>query len=63
MQFMNSNLDSLTKNLPDNDLKHLFQEFRRKCVKSVKQKRVYPYEYIHSFLRQVYLIKMIFVVV
>ena len=42
MQFMNLSLDSLVKNLSDNDFKH-FSE--------VKEKGVYPYENMNSFKR------------
>ena len=52
VQFMNSSLDALVKNLSDNDFKYLSQEFSGDLVKIVKQKRsvwVYPYEYTDSF--------------
>ena len=49
MQFMNSSLDSLVKNLSDNDFKSLSEEFSGEFLKLVKQKCVYPYEYIDSF--------------
>ena len=39
MQFMNSSLDVLVKNLSDNDFKHLSQEFSGDLLKLVKQKR------------------------
>ena len=45
MQFMNSSIDSLVKNLSDND----FKEFTGEFLELVKQKGVYPYEYINSF--------------
>ena len=38
VQFMNSSLDALVKNLSDNDFKYLSQEFRGDLVKIVKQK-------------------------
>ena len=38
MQFMNSSLDALVKNLPDNDFKHLSQEFTGAYFKLVEQK-------------------------
>ena len=44
MQFMNSSLDLLGKNLPDNDFKYLSEEFNCEFLKLVKQKAVYPYE-------------------
>ena len=49
MQFMNSILDSLVKNLSDNDFKYLPEEFSGEFLGLVKQKGVYPYEYIDSF--------------
>ena len=49
MQFMNSSLDSLVKNLSDNDFKYLFDEFSGEFLKLVKQKGVYPYEYMDNF--------------
>ena len=49
MQFMNSRLDSLVRNLSDNDFKYLSEEFSDKFLKLVKQKGVYPYEYMDSF--------------
>ena len=39
MQFMNSSLDSLFKNLSDNDFKYLSEEFSGKFLKLVKQKK------------------------
>ena len=48
MQFMNFSLDPLVKNLPDNDFKYLSQEFTGEQLKLVKQKGVYPYEYIDN---------------
>ena len=49
MQFMNSSLDALVYNLSDNDFKYLLQEFSGDLVDLVKQKGVYPYEYMGSF--------------
>ena len=40
MQFMNSSLDSLVKNLSDIDFKHLSQEFSGDLLKLVKKRRV-----------------------
>ena len=40
MQFMNSSLDSLVKNLSDIDFKHLSQEFSGDLLKLVKRRRV-----------------------
>ena len=49
MQFMNSNLDKLVKNLSDEDFKYLVEEFDSKHLKILKQKGDYPYEYMNSF--------------
>ena len=49
MQFMNFSLDSLFKNLPDNDFTNLSEEFSGEFLKLAKQKGVYPYEYMDSF--------------
>ena len=51
MKFMNSSLDSLVKNLSDNDFKYLSEKFSCEFLKLVKQKGVYPYEYMGSFKR------------
>ena len=50
-QFMNSSLEKLLKNLSDNYFKHLSKQFNPEQIKLVKQKGVYPYEYIDSFER------------
>ena len=49
MQFMNSSLDSLDKNLPYHDFVFLSGEFSGKFLKLVKHKGVYTYEYMDSF--------------
>ena len=51
MQFMNSSLEKLVKNMSDNNLKYLPQEFGLKNLELLKQKDVCPYEYIDSFKR------------
>ena len=51
IQFMNSSLDALVKNLSANDFKYLLQEFSGDLLELVKQKGVYPYEYMNSFKR------------
>ena len=51
MQFMNSSLDKLVKNLSDEDFKYLVKEFGSENLKILKQKGAYPYEYINSFKR------------
>ena len=49
IQFMNSSLDSLVKNISDNNFKYLSEEFSGEFLELVKQKEVYPYEYMDSF--------------
>ena len=51
MQFMNCSLDKLVKNLVDKDFKYLVKEFGSKNLELLKQKGVYPYEYMNSFKR------------
>ena len=49
MQFMNSSLDKLVKNLSDEDFKYLVEEFGSENLELLKQKGAYPYEYMNSF--------------
>ena len=51
MQFMNSSLEKLIRNLSDNDFKYLTEEVGSKNLKLLKQKGSYPYEYMDSFKR------------
>ena len=51
MQFMNSSLDKLVKNLSDKDFKYLIEEFGSENLELLKQKGDYPYEYMNSFER------------
>ena len=51
MQFMNSGLDKLVKNLVDKDFKYLVEEFSCESLELLKQKGAYPYEYMNSFKR------------
>ena len=44
MQFMNSSLDKLVKNLSDKDFKYLIEEFGSEYLELLKQKGAYPYE-------------------
>ena len=65
MQFMDSSLESLVKNLPDHDFVCLSEEFSGEFLKLVKQKGVYPYDYMDSFemfLKINYLINASFLV-
>ena len=49
IQFMNSSLDKLVKNLSDEDFKYLVEKFNSKHLKILKQKGDYPSEYMNSF--------------
>ena len=51
MLFMNLNLDKLVKNLSDEDFKYLREEFNGEKLKLVKEKGIYPHEYMNSFKR------------
>ena len=48
MQFMNSSLDKLVRNLTDDDFKYLSEEFGSKNLDLSKQKDAYLYEYMNS---------------
>ena len=64
IQFLSSSLDSLVKNLNENDFKYLSQEFGSNVLDLVKQKGLYPNEYrvIFKSLRKVYQAKKSFIV-
>ena len=49
MQFMNSSLYKLVKNLLDEDFKYLVEESGSENLELLKQKGAYPYEYLNSF--------------
>ena len=51
MQFINSSLEKLVKNVPDNHFKYLTEKFCSKNLKLSKQKDAYPYEYMDNFKR------------
>ena len=51
VQFMNSSLHKLVKNLSDKDFKYLIEELGSKNLKLLKQKDTYPYEYMNRFER------------
>ena len=58
LQFMNSSLDKLVKNLSDKYFKYLIEEFG---LKLLKQKGAYPYEcmnIIERFNEKKYLLKI-----
>ena len=45
IQFTNSSLEKLVKNLSDNDFKYLTEEIGSKGLMLLKQKDAYPYDY------------------
>ena len=49
VQFMNSSLDKLVKNLSNEDFKYLVEEFVSKNLELLKQKGAYSCEYMNSF--------------
>ena len=51
MQFMNSSLYKLVKNLSDEDFKYLIEEFGSENLELLKQKGDYLYQYMNSFER------------
>ena len=51
MQFMNSSLDKLVKNLSDEDFKYLVEEFGSKNLELLKQKGTFLYEYMNNLER------------
>ena len=48
---MNSTYEKLVKNLSDNDFKYLTEELGSKNLELLKQKDLFPYEYMDSFKR------------
>ena len=50
-QFMSSSLDNLVKNLPDEAFKFTKHEFKKEQFNLMKQKGIYPYDYMDSFNR------------
>ena len=51
MEFMNSSLNKLVKNLSDKDFKYLIKEFGSEYLELLKQKDAYTYEYMNGFER------------
>ena len=63
MQFMNSNLEKLVKNLSDDHFKYLIKEFGSKNLELLKQKDTYPlitWAVLQYFVKQNCLIKNVF---
>ena len=60
---MNSSLKKLVKNLMDDDFKYLTEEFGSQNLELIKQKGVYPYEYmdvLKDLMKKNCLIKNVF---
>ena len=51
MQFKNSSLDNLVKNLSDKDFQYLVEELSSENLGLLKPKGAYPYECMNSFER------------
>ena len=51
MQFMNSSIKKLVKNLTDDDIEYLTEEIGSESLELLKQKGVYSYDYMDSFRR------------
>ena len=51
MQFMNSSLEKLVKNWPDNGFKYLTEGFGSKNLEPLKREDAYPYECMDRFKR------------
>lgn len=49
LQFMNSSLDKLASNLPDETLKYTIEVFKGNEFNLMKNKGIYPYDYMDSF--------------
>ena len=49
MQFMGSSLSNLTNNLPESSFNFIKQEFPNELFNLMRQKGVYPYDYMNSF--------------
>ena len=48
---MNFSLDKLVKNLSDEDIKYIVEDFGSENLELLKQKGAYPHEYMNSFER------------
>ena len=51
MQFMNSSLEKLFKNLADSNFKQLTEKSSSKYVELLRQKDAYLYQYMNRFKR------------
>ena len=49
LQFMSSGLDKLVSNLPTEAFKYTCNRFKKEKFELMKQKGVYPYDYMDSF--------------
>ena len=48
-QLLSSSLDTLVKNVSNDDFKYVSQEFDNNVLDLLKQKMFYPYEYMSNF--------------
>ena len=55
LQFCKASLDSLAGNLEDNDFKHLLSEFPKDKLELLRKKDAYPYEWVDSYRKLIYL--------
>ena len=46
---MSTSLEKLVANLPDEAFKYTLERLKNYKLKSIKQKRAYPYDYMDSF--------------
>ena len=60
MQFMNSSLEKLVKNLSDVDFKYLTAEFGSRNLDPLKQKDAFPWTVLKDWVKKNYLIKNAF---
>ena len=49
IEFINSSLEKLVRNLAEDDFKYLTEKFGSKNLELLKQKDAYPYDYMYSF--------------
>ena len=55
LQLLKASLDTLAGNLQDSDFKHLLSEFPKDKLKILRRKDAYPYEWIDSYKKFLYL--------
>ena len=55
LQICKASLDTLAGNLEDSDFKHLLSEFSKDKLEILKRKDAYPYEWVDSYRKFIYL--------